>query len=299
MKLGKRFLILGTFVGLISCNTTMDKKTVEVQGHRGDQGYFPANTIPGFISATQMGVDVLELDVVISSDNKVVVSHEPYMKASYVNLPNGTPISKAEEKAYNLYTMPYDSIKKFDVGTRKNNSFPEQKHQELYKPLLAEVFTEVEKYIKANSLPPIKYNIEIKSAAKQYHKFQPVPSVFVDLVMKEVKAFGLEENINIQSFDPEILEQMHKNYPHIKLAYLVGKGTFEENMNKLSFTPEIYSPNYKLLTDKKTVAEIRNKKMQVIPWTVNDTTEMKRLIGINVNGIITDYPNKLLKILED
>lgn len=92
--------------------------TPEVQGHRGDRGNFPENTIPAFLSAVKKGADVIELDVVISKDQKVVVSHETFMSSQYMLDLEGKPITKEKEKSYNLYEMTYDSIKKFDSGSR-------------------------------------------------------------------------------------------------------------------------------------------------------------------------------------
>ena len=157
---------------VVSCKTenkkseTQTQKTVtkiEVQGHRGDRGNFPENSLPAFISAVKKGVDVIELDVVISKDNKVVVSHEPFMSSLYVLTPAGNSIAKKDEKSYNLYTMMYDSIKKFDGGSKGNKNFTQQDKIKVYKPLLSEVLDSVENYIAANKLKPVKYNIEIKS----------------------------------------------------------------------------------------------------------------------------------------
>ncbi len=165
-----------------------DKKgNIEVQGHRGERGHLPENTIPAFLGAVELGVDVLELDVVISKDGKVVVSHEPFMSALYVSTPDGEPITKETEKLYNLFTMDYDSIKKFDTGSRGNKNFPQQRKMKTHKPLLAEVFDAVEEKIAKNGLKSVNYNIEIKSEPQEYDISQPQPEAFIDLVMQELR----------------------------------------------------------------------------------------------------------------
>ncbi|MDX1426916.1 MAG: glycerophosphodiester phosphodiesterase family protein, partial [Salegentibacter mishustinae] len=160
---------------------------VKVQGHRGDRGNFPENTIPAFISAVKKGVDVIELDVVISKDKKVVVSHEPFMHSLYVLTPSGDSISEDKQESFNIYKMPYDSIKKFDSGSKGNRLFPNQQKQKTYKPLLSEAIDSVETYIAENNLQPVSYNIELKSSEDKYGNYQPAPEEFVNLVMEVIQ----------------------------------------------------------------------------------------------------------------
>ena len=267
---------------------------IEVQGHRGERGHSPENSIPGFIAAIDKGVDVVEMDVVMSKDGKVVVSHESFMSSAYVLTPAGDTISKQQEKDYNLFTMTYDSIKKFDIGSKGNTAFPEQKRSKTYKPLLSEVIDSIENYIVSNNLDPVHYNIEIKSDPSEYEKSQPKPAEFVQFVMQVLEEKGIIPKINIQSFDVAILEEMHQAYPDVLLAYLVGSGEFEENMKKISFTPQIYSPYYKLL-DQEKVTEIKQSGMKVIPWTVNEQADIDRVKTMKVDGIITDYPERAIE----
>lgn len=273
-----------------------NKPLVEVQGHRGDRGNFPENTIPAFLSAVKKGADVIELDVVISKDQKVVVSHENFMSAQYMSDFEGKPISKDKEHTYNIYEMLYDSIKKFDSGSRGNAGFPAQQKMKTYKPLLSEMIDSVENYIAKNKFKRVRYNIEIKSEQEDYGKRQPQPEQFCAMVMKIIKDKGMEQKINIQSFDPIILNVMHKNYPKTKIAFLTGEGNLEKNLSKLEFTPEIYSPNFKLL-NKEAVDSLRFLKMKIIPWTVNEEKDIDRMLELKVDGIITDYPERVLKKL--
>lgn len=265
-----------------------------VQGHRGDRGNFPENSIPAFISAVKKGVQVVELDLAISKDRQVVVSHEPYMHHTYMLQPNGTPITKEEEKSFNLFTMPYDSIKKFDLGSKGNINFPNQLKQKNYKPLLSEVIDTLNRYRNKNQLPEIKYNIEIKSIPAQYGIYQPYPEDFVNLVMKVVKEKNIASNVNLQSFDIQILEVINRVYPSIEVAYLVTDGKVKENLSKLSFQPEIYSPHYKLISDIKVVKEVHELGMKIIPWTINQQQDIERMKRLGVDGLITDYPERAL-----
>ncbi|PZD79209.1 glycerophosphodiester phosphodiesterase family protein [Mesonia sp. K7] len=269
-------------------------KSVAVQGHRGDRGNFPENSIPGFLSAIKKGVEVIELDVVISKDHRVVVSHEPFMHHLYMLQPDGQPIPKAKEKSYNLYEMPYDSIRLFDAGSKGNEKFPQQQAQKTYKPLLSDVIDSVENYIRHHDLKEVKYNIEIKSKPEEYNIYQPQPKEFVDLVMQVVNEKNIRDKVNLQSFDVQVLEVIYQNHPTVEIAYLVSEGTMEENLQKLSFQPEIYSPYYKLVTDSAFVKKVHQKGMKLIPWTVNEQQDIDRIKSLGVDGIITDYPERAL-----
>lgn len=279
-----------------SCGSTkkvLQNYAVEVQGHRGDRGNFPENTVPAFISAVKKVAAVIEMDVVISKDQKVVVSHETFMSSQYMSDIEGHPIKKDKEKSYNLYEMDYDSIKRYDSGSRGNAGFASQQKLKTYKPLLSEVISSVENYIATNKLAPVRYNIEIKSEKEDYGKRQPQPAVFCAMVMKVIKDKGIEQKINIQSFDPEVLNVMHRMYPQTKLAFLVGEGTVVKNLSLLEFIPEIYSPSYKLLSEAE-VQALRSLKIRIIPWTVNEDAAIDHMLHLKVDGIITDYPEKVL-----
>ncbi|MCF4100790.1 glycerophosphodiester phosphodiesterase [Gillisia sp. M10.2A] len=271
---------------------TEDSK-IEVQGHRGQRGHSPENSISGFLAAIEKGVDVVEMDVVMSKDGEIVVSHEPFMSSLYMLTPAGDTIAKSEELNYNLYAMTYDSIRRFDSGSKGNKLFPLQQTKKTYKPLLTEVIDSIESYVHSNRLNEIGYNIEIKSGESEYGKSQPQPKEFVKAIMNILKGSPIISRMNIQSFDINILEEMHKSYPEVKLAYLVGHGNFEENMERISFQPEIYSPHFKLL-NKKEVNSIKGVGMKVIPWTVNEQADIDAVKAMGVNGIITDFPERVI-----
>ena len=299
IRIIKSLFLLTVVLTAFNCATKShksQKNAVEVQGHRGDRGNFPENTIPAFLSAVKKGAAVIELDVVISKDQKVVVSHETFMSAQYMSDIEGKPITKEKERSYNLFEMTYDSIKRFDSGSRGNAGFPAQQKMKTYKPLLSEMIDSVENYITRNKLKPVRYNIEIKSEKEDYGKRQPQPEEFCAMVMKVIKDKGVEKKINIQSFDPVILNVMNKSYPKTIIAFLTGEGNLIKNLSKLDFTPEIYSPNFKLL-NREEVDSLRFMKIKIIPWTVNEEKDIDRMLELKVDGIITDYPERVLKKL--
>jgi glycerophosphoryl diester phosphodiesterase len=160
-------------------------QTPVIQGHRGCRGVYPENSLPAFQHALEMGVTVLEMDVCLSADGKVYVSHEPYMNPLYASFSDGRPVTDA---TINLYQKTYSEIKSFDVGSRGNRLFPEQVRVATYKPLLSEVLALGEAFAR-NSGRPIQYNIEIKSEPSEYGKSQPATvKEFADRVWAVISA---------------------------------------------------------------------------------------------------------------
>jgi glycerophosphoryl diester phosphodiesterase len=269
----------------------------DLEGHRGCRGIMPENTVPAFLKALDLGVSTLELDVVISADQQVVVSHEPYFNASITLKPDGQPVSKKEQKQLNLYRLAYADIKQYDVGSIGNPTYPEQQKLKTYKPLLSEVIREAEKYRKEKGLKAFSYNIEIKSVPSEYGTYQPEPAAFSDLVYAHIAEQLDPERVIIQSFDFAVLKhwkaqiETHK-YQKVRLAALVENlRSPEKNLEELGFLPDIYSPYYRLLSQDK-ITRLHQKGIKVVPWTVNKADDMKRLIDWGVDGLITDYPNR-------
>src|ERR1700757_4808979 len=123
---------------------------IEIHGHRGARGYYPENTITSFIEAIKLGVTAIELDVVISKDMQVVVSHEAWMNEAFCSRPDGMEVESNSRAKYNLFKMKYEEIVKFDCGNRGNTEFPLQQPMPEHKPLLSEVIDKVESYTKEN-----------------------------------------------------------------------------------------------------------------------------------------------------
>jgi glycerophosphoryl diester phosphodiesterase len=269
---------------------------LDIQAHRGGRGIMPENSIPAMINAVKLGVKTLELDCVISKDNQVVVSHDTYMSADFMTKPDGSLISKAEEKNLLIYRMPYDSIRLYDGGTKPHSQFYRQIKIKTYKPLLTELIDSVERYIKLNHLKPVYYNLEIKSAATGDGIEHPNPQAFVKLVMDLLNKKKITQRVTVQSFDIRPLQELHEKYPKQILSYLISnKDSFTSNIAKLGFTPQVISPNY-VQVDSKFVEQAHQAKVQVLPWTVNDEEGMKKMADLNVDGIISDFPDKLVAL---
>lgn len=266
---------------------------IDKQGHRGCRGLYPENTIPAFLHAIDLGVNTIEMDLVITKDEQVILSHEPFFNHEISTAPNGKQINESEEKKYNIFLMTYEQVKKFDVGVKKHPRFPQQKKLVAYKPLLTALLDTLRIELSTRKRKPLFYNIEIKSLPETDGIFHPNPERFTDLVMHIIHQYELESQTIIQSFDIRVLQYVHFKYPSIKTSLLIentDEHSLEQLINILGYIPDIFSPDYHKVTPQL-IRSCKEKNIRIIPWTINTKDEMIRLINLGVDGIITDYPN--------
>ena len=254
-------------------------------GHRGCRGILPENSIESFKKAIELGVDGVELDVVVNKDGQLVISHEPYFKCEFCLDSTGNNITA--EKLYNIYHLSQEEILKFDCGSIGNPKFPNQKKIKTSKPLLQEFFSEVD--LKGKTLL-----LEVKSEKKEYGISQPEPTDFAKLVIKETAPFQTNSHILFMSFDAQILEEIHKIDPQLNLIYLTYKPakSAKSFLKEISFNPYGLGMYYPTISKRK-VHQLKKKGIYTFAWTVNDNQLSNKLIDKGVNGIITDYPDRV------
>lgn len=278
-------------------SSTMQLPAFNKEGHRGTRGLMPENTIPSMYKAIDHGVNTVEVDVVISKDKKVVISHDVYFHPDITTTPDGKYLTAKEAQKHLLYEMNYDSIRKYDVGLKPHKDFPLQQNMPAYKPLLGELVDSTDLYAKSKGRD-ILYNIELKTNPAHDGSKQPPVEEFVDLVMEVVKAKKLEHRSYLQSFDFRPLQILHRKYPGIVTAVLISgsdKRSLAQQLQDLGYSPEMYSPHYSLVTPEL-VAECHKRNIKLIPWTVNTIEEMRKMKSLGVDGIITDYPDYFSKL---
>ncbi len=306
----------------ISCN--QDITYLDVQGHRGARGLFPENTIEGFRRTIELGISTLELDIAITKDHIPIVYHDFYINPSICLDKNGNNIDNENNTL--IYNHTLKEIKTYDCGSLNPNidRFPEPPRVNIPNekiPALYEVFDLINEYPNRN----IWLNIEIKFHPEK-ELTAPI-NIFVNEVIKVIESYNSKNNVNIQSFDWKILETVKSIDPNILTAGLLDYSTikslndstpspwlngihFENSggtsltlLNKAKKYIDIFSPNWKLIEPNNSrflgisVTEIQNNGFTVIPWTVNRTDVMLQLIEENVDGIITDYPDSLLFLM--
>ena len=265
----------------------------DTQGHRGCRGLMPENTIPAMINALDLGVTTLEMDAVITKDNKVVMSHEPFFNHEITSKPDGSYVTEPEEKSLNIFLMTYDEVKKYDVGIKPHPRFPKQKKMNVVKPLLSDLLDSVQNYVASHKRPLPYFNIETKTTPATDNVYHPEPAKFVETLMSVIKEKRIQEMVIIQSFDLRTLQYLHDKYPSVKTAMLIedyDKRGLKDQLKALGFLPTIYSPEYSLVTEDL-VKSCHGQKIKVIPWTVNDKVTMDKLKAFGVDGIISDYPD--------
>jgi len=291
-------------LGPIACTdrpSPAQSETMEIifdwQGHRGARGLLPENTVSAFLKALEYPVTTLELDLAVSRDSQLIVSHEPWLSHHICSHPDGRPVTEAEEDSLAILQLSYERIQQYDCGSRGNARFPEQEALPAAKPALSEVVAAVRAYCEREGREPPAYNIEIKSRSDWDGVKTPVPDRFARLLLEEVGRLGITELTCVQSFDPRALRAVHRLDPSITTALLVENTRgVAANLEALGYRPAIYSPYYKLLA-AGVVDTVHELGMRIIPWTVNDPVEMRTLIDLGVDGIITDYPNRIAEVM--
>ncbi len=254
---------------------------IEVQGHRGARALRPENTIPAFEYAIAQGVDVLELDMAVTKDGVLVVSHDPTLEPPVCN----GPVPKA-----NIHDLTLAEVRQWDCGKVQNPAFPTQQTVPGTRmPTLDEVF---------NLAPKgnFKFNIETKIFADK-PQLAPTPEEFVRLVLAEIRKHHLESRIYLQSFDFRTLHEMKKIAPEIRrVALYTGPAKDFVEIAKDADT-DIVSPEFHLVTPEQ-VRAAHAAHLEVVPWTADKPADWDRLIAAGVDAIISDDPAGLIAYLK-
>ena len=266
----------------------------DIQGHRGARGLAPENTLPSFLRALELGVHTLEMDVVISADEQVVVSHDPWFSRAICLRPDGRRIPFHRARSHRLFDLTYERIACFDVGSLPHPKFPEQRLETASKPLLREVIRQSDAYAEELGRQLPHYSIETKSRPAWEGRYHPAPETFVRLLAGVLREEGVVERSIIQSFDPRTIREARRQAEPVRLSLLLRRRDarrVDANLRRLGFTPHIYSPDHRAV-DAVMVRRCHEKRMKVIPWTVNDPSRMVALKDLGCDGLITDYPDR-------
>ena len=293
----KRIIVIAAAAALLAgCS----EKKIDLQAHRGGAGLMPENTVSAMKNAIDLKeINTLEFDLQLSSDGKVVVSHDNYFHPRYSTRPDGTLVQEEDPKEY-LYTMPYDSILKYDVGLRFVRRWPEQKKVAEVKPLASDLIDFAESYAKEVKHAPLGYNIEIKSwPGDGEGTLWPEYREFCDKCMDLLLSKNLGRRLIVQTFDTRALEYLHANYPDVILSYLTEDETdIETILTQISFKPQWWSPNHEVVTPEN-VAYCHKRGIKVVPWTVDEPEEIQRMADCGSDAIISNYPDRLLEVVKE
>lgn len=290
----------------------------DLQGHRGARGLAPENTLPAFAAALSLGVSTLELDTAITKDGVVVVSHDARLNPDITRGPDGRWLNPPTRAVREL---TLDDLGHYDVGRIKPGSdysrlFPDQKRLDAVRmPTLVQVF----QLARSAGNSEVRFNIEIKTTPEKPGDTL-APEAFAKALLATIEREGMAGRVIIQSFDWRALKAVQELAPKIPTAYLSAQQRFLDNiaagkaggsawtagvqLSDHGSVPKmvkaaggaIWSPNFAELS-AESVKEAQALGLKVIPWTVNKTEDMARLIDWGVDGLITDRPDFLREVM--
>jgi glycerophosphoryl diester phosphodiesterase len=317
MKLFKSLLLL---CALLTLPLAAHGQGFDLQGHRGARGLMPENTLPAFARALAIGVSTLELDVGVTRDGRLVVSHDSVLNPALTRGPGGQWL---DGKGPAISTLTSDQLAAFDVGrlqpeSRYARRFPQQEARDGTRiPALAQVFD----LVRANGHRLVRFNIETK-IGPDAPEATPDPATFASMLVDAVRKAGLAERTAIQSFDWRTLKEVQRIAPEIPTVYLTAQRNWLDNVKAgqpgaspwtagadvddfaslpamlKAMGAQVWSPYWRDLTNDS-LADAHGLGLRVVVWTVNDPGDMDRLIAMGVDGIISDYPDRLLRILTE
>jgi len=263
---------------------------MDLQGHRGARGHAPENTLPSFELAVSMGVDTLELDVGVTRDGVVVIHHDRRLNPDVARKAGGWVSAPAPT----VHSLTYEELQAYDVGRIRPGSeyaarFPHQKPIDgTLVPRLADLFLKLRN---AN----VRFNIETK-LVPQAPDETLAPEPFARAVIAEVRKAGVAQRTTIQSFDFRTLKVVEREAPEIATAYLTsGKDSDPAKVHAAG--ARVWSPDFRDL-DAQKVAQARKLGLRIIAWTVNEPDEIQRVLALKLDGIISDYPDRVRAALK-
>ncbi len=287
----------------------------DLQGHRGARGLTPENTLPAFERALALGVTTLELDIGLSADGVVVVAHDPYLNPLITRDAAGQWL--AGSKGPLIRSLSLAQLQAYDVGriqpgTPYASTFSNQQPVDgTHIPTLAALFDRV----KLLGAGQVRFNIETK-----LHPEMPgdtaSPEAMTAALLQVVRDAGMLTRISIQSFDWRTLQIVQRLAPAVPTVYLSVQSASSNNITSGAWTAgfkiaehasvpamvkaaggAVWSPNGGAVT-QALVQQAQALGLKVIPWTINQASDMERLIGWGVDGVITDYPDRLREVMQ-
>ncbi|WP_413895606.1 glycerophosphodiester phosphodiesterase [Rhodoferax sp.] len=292
----------------------------DLQAHRGGRGLLPENTLASFENALRMGTTTIELDIAITADGVPVISHDSALNPAITRDANGRWLSA---RGPLIRSLTLAQVQSYDVGRINPSSayareFPHQQPRDGQRiPTLAALF----KLVNDLGANDVHFDMETK-INPHYPESTPTPEVFVNTVLAAIRDAGMTRRVMVQSFDWRTLELLHKLEPGLRTLYLTIEAADFHTLKDGSWNAGhllkdhdgsvprmvrasagqsagvIWGPNHNNL-NASLVKEAQRLGLQVIPWTVNEKPRMAHLIDWGVDGIITDYPDRLREVLQE
>jgi glycerophosphoryl diester phosphodiesterase len=296
------------------------QRTIDLQGHRGARGLLAENTLPSWALALQMGVTTLELDVVVTQDDVLVISHDPALNPDITRDAQGRFLSS---KGPDIRRLSFEQLQSYDVGrinptSRYAQTFSAQKGQDGVRiPRLKDLF----ELVKNQGNTQVKFAIETKITPQRPDQ-TPEPERFVQLLLQEIKAHGMSERVQILSFDWRTLQAVQKTAPGMPTVYITAQLAALDNLGIKSGQPSAWTAGFqhaqhssvpKMIKaaggthwssfwrelDAQKVREAQSLGLKVLAWTVNDRQSMGQMLDLGVDGLVTDRPDIAAELLKE
>lgn len=276
---------MGGFAALL-CAIVASQTPFDLQGHRGARGHAPENTLAGFERALAIGVDTLELDVGVTRDGVVVIHHDRRLNP---DLARGLDGQWVAAPAATILSLSYQELQRYDVGRIRPGSeyakrFPHQKPIDGARiPRLQDLFAKTKD-------AKVRFNIETKLVPEAPDETL-APEPFARALIAEVRKADVAARTTIQSFDFRTLKVVEREAPEISTAYLTSGRNSDPAMLR-DAGARLWSPDFRDLDPTK-IGAARAAGMRIVPWTVNETADIARVLDMKVDGIISDYPDRV------
>ena len=296
------------------------QKTIDLQGHRGARGLLAENTLPSFALALQAGVNTLELDVVVTRDDVLVISHDPALNPDITRDAQGHFLSS---KGPDIRQLTFEQLQSYDVGrinpaSRYAQTFSAQKDQDGVRiPRLKDLF----EMVKAQGHSQVKFAIETKITPQRPDQ-TPDPERFVQLLLQEIREHGMSERVQILSFDWRTLQLVQKLAPGMPTVYITAQLPTLDNLGIKSGQPSAWTAGFQhgqhgsvprmikaaggshwssfwRELDAQKVREAQRLGIKVLAWTVNDRQSMGQMLDLGVDGLVTDRPDIAADLLKE
>lgn len=290
----------------------MSAAAFDLQGHRGARGLLPENTLPAFERALRIGVSTLEMDAAVTADGVVVISHDPVLNVDMVRGPDGQWIGAPLV----IRQLTHAQLQTYDVGRlRPGSAYAktfalQQPIDGTRMPTLAQVFD----LVKRLGAQHVQFDIETKVDLRNPQNTLPAEP-FVQALLKVIRDAGMEDRVMIQSFDWRTLQALRVAAPRMRSVYLSTQSPRFTNLDSPEWTAgftlekhgsvpamvhaaggHTWSPNFQALT-APLLKQAQSLGLKVVPWTVNEEADIERVLALGVDGIISDYPDRVRVIM--
>ena len=284
---------------------TEPRRRLDYEGHRGARGLRPENTLAAFERAIALGVDTLEMDVMLTADDVLVVHHDEHLNPDITRDGSGAWL---EATGPTIRSLTFAALEQYDLGRIRPQTayaarFPEQQGGDGVRiPTLRQVIELAEQ----RSGGRIHYNIEIKTTPSRPADTAP-PSHVADILVGVVRELGVARRATIQSFDWRGLRRVAAIAPELPRSCLteapIGDAAWTDGMALTAYSGsvpklvaafgcQIWSPDYAALTAAQ-INEAHGLGLRVLPWTVDTPAAIAHVIALGVDGVITDFPDRL------